>query len=109
MKDADLIAQVEAEFKRGGIREQHLVADGWHLDGLCDGQNIYVDPAPAIVESLLHEVLHRRFPTWSESHVTRTAFRLLQKMDGPTVRRWYRRYQRMAIKGKRPHKVDEFE
>jgi hypothetical protein len=29
MKDAELLVHVEAEFKRGGIQERHLVAEGW--------------------------------------------------------------------------------
>ena len=106
MKDADLIAQVEAEFKRGGIREQHLVADGWHLDGLCEGDAVYVDPAPNVVDTLLHELIHRRYPHWTEANVSRTASRLVGKMSHAEVRRWYRRYQRAAQKVRRPKEAD---
>ena len=109
MKDAELLVHVEDEFRRGRIHERHLVADGWHLDGLQEGADVFVDPAPNVVESLIHEILHRRFPRWGEKRVSNTAHRLLKNMDSRTVRSWYRRYQRVAKKCKRPYVVDEIE
>ena len=91
----DLAVELKAELRKGGIHEAHLDAKGWHLDGLCDhasGQ-VYVDPAPSIVESLLHEVIHRRFPRWGEKRVDATAKRLLRSMNSHQVRWWYRQFQ----------------
>ena len=99
----DLLAE---EFKRGGITEAHIIAEGAHVHGLCEGEKIVVNPAPAIVDTLLHELLHRRFPKWGEKRVERTATRLVYYMDSKTVRHWHRKYQRAAKKAKRPVQAD---
>jgi hypothetical protein len=106
MKDAELLTHVEAEFKRGGIHERHLVAEGWHLDGLQEGPNVYVDPAPNVIDTLFHELIHRRYPHWSEAHVSRTASRLVGKMSHAEVRRWYRRYTRARRVVRQPKQAD---
>ncbi len=82
------------ELKRGSITEVHIRYNGLHHDGLCDGQTILIDPAPHVVETLLHELLHRRFPRWGEKRVTQTAKRMVYNMDARQIRLWYRRYNR---------------
>lgn len=99
----DILAE---EFKRGGITEAHIVANGAHVHGLCEGQQIVVNPAPAIVDTLLHELLHRRFPRWGEKRVARTAERLVYYMDSADVRKWHRKYKRAARKASRPIEAD---
>lgn len=92
---ADLLKVLRAELKKGGIHEATLTAKGWHLDGLCDHEKgaVYVDPAPNVVETVLHEVLHRRYPRWGERRVDRTAKQLLRSMTTRQVRWWYRQFQ----------------
>ena len=91
----ELLHMLRTEFKKGGIHEAPLLAKGWHLNGLCDFDrgSVYIDPAPTVVETLLHEMLHRRFPRWGEKRVDRTAARLLRCMNSRQVQWWYRQYQ----------------
>lgn len=91
-----LLRELRAEFKKGSIHEAPLRAKGWHLDGLCDSEKgaVYIDPAPHVTETILHEVLHRRFPRWGEARVDRTAKKLLRSMNSRQVRWWYRAFQK---------------
>jgi hypothetical protein len=93
-KYADLERELAAELKRGGIVEAPLAQNGAHVHGICEGQEIVINPAPGVVDTLLHELLHRRYPRWSEQRVTKTAERMVFYMDAKEVRTWYRRYQR---------------
>jgi hypothetical protein len=98
----ELLNELEREFKRGFIVEAHILSWGEHVEGICYYPTgmIVVDPAPNVVDTLLHELLHRRYPRWGEKRVRQTANRLVRQMDPATVRRWYRRYQKAARKAK---------
>ena len=89
-----LQAELTDEFKRGRITEAPIVSEGSHVSGICEGQRIVINPAPEVVDTLLHELLHRRYPAWSEARVRKTTARMLFYMDTRTVRTWYRRYNR---------------
>lgn len=94
------------ELERGRVYECSLRAEKWHLDGLQDGENVYIDPRPAILETLLHELTHRCRPRWGERRVTLEARRLLLQMNDATKAAWWRRYQQVR-KRSRPVEVDE--
>lgn len=94
------------ELQRGRVYECSLRATTWQPDGLQDGENIYIDPRPAILETLLHELLHRRKPRMGERRVTVTARNLVVRMDEATKARWWRAYQRIKRRGV-PVDVDE--
>ena len=96
------------ELQRGRIRECSLRSTKWQIDGLQDGENIYIDPRPAILETLCHELIHRRHPRWGERRVTITARNLIVRMDDQTKARWWRAYGRIKRKG-RPVMVDDSE
>lgn len=102
-----LKAALWEELKRGGIHEADLRDDKYHLDGLCDGRKVYVNPAPSIVESLLHELLHRRHPTWGERRVLAESRRVLAKMTEREVRKWYRAFQNNAVRRKTPMRLED--
>ena len=103
-----LLKTLREEFRKGGIHEAQLKAHGYHLDGLCDFDKgaVYVDPAPSVVETLLHEVLHRRYPRWGEARVDRTANRLLRSMNSRQVQWWYRQFKRHKTTLKTPVNAD---
>lgn len=90
-----LLRELRAELKKGGIVQAPLRANGWHIDGLCDHEEgrVYVDPAPAITETLLHELLHRRYPRWGEKRVDKTARQLLRCLSPRQVQWWARQFQ----------------
>jgi hypothetical protein len=95
-----LVEELYAELERGRIYEATLRDPQFHLDGLSDGENIYIDPRPAILETLVHELLHRRYRRWGERRVTVEARRVIGKMDEQTMRRWWASYRRLAKKGR---------
>lgn len=94
------------ELQRGRVYECSLRDPNWRLDGLQHGEAIYIDPRPAILETLCHELLHRRKPRWSERRVTREARVLLSKMSEQDLAHWWRRYNVIKRKG-RPVDVED--
>jgi hypothetical protein len=86
---------LQDELARGHIFECSLRDPHWHLDGLQEGENIYIDPRAAVLESLLHELIHRRKPRLGERTVDRTAKYLLCKMTEADKRRWWRAYRKI--------------
>ena len=94
------------ELQRGRVWECSLRDPKFHLDGLQDGENIYIDPRPAILETLVHELLHRCKPRLGERAVIRLSHGFVMGMDEPAKNRWWRAYQRVKRKG-RPVEIDE--
>lgn len=94
------------ELQRGRIYEVSLRSEKWQLDGLQVGEHVYIDPRPAILESVIHELLHRRKPRWRERRVALEARRLVASMDEATKQRWWRAYRRIKRVG-RPVDVEE--
>lgn len=90
------------ELMRGKIYECSLrdPEERFVLDGLQVGDSIYVDPRPCILETLIHELIHRRKPRLSEKTVTRLAKQLVAEMDEATKIIWWKRYQKVKKKAK---------
>ena len=97
------LAEVAVEFSKGRIYEATLVDPTHHLEGLCDHQSqaVVINPQVSVVDSLIHELLHRRYPDWSEARVRRETKRLMGRLSSHDVAVWYRRYRR-AVKKRRP-------
>lgn len=96
----DLLEDLWDELKRGRVYEVSLRSDKWILDGLQQGEAVYIDPRHAILETLLHELLHRRKPRWTEKSVTRMARVLAGGMDEREKIKWWKAYSRIKRKGK---------
>lgn len=95
------------ELQRGRIYECSLRNEGRaQFYGLSEGQDIFIDPRPAVLEFLVHELLHRRHPSLSERAVTLRARRLVVRMDEPTKAKWWRAYNRIKRKA-RPVEIGE--
>lgn len=90
------LAVLADELRRGQIVEARLRQPGYIVHGLCDRAtgDILIDPAPATVSTLLHELLHRRYPDWPERRVRAEERRLLRAMSDADIARWYRAYSR---------------
>ena len=93
------------ELHRGRVYEASLRDPRWHLDGLQDGENIYIDPRSSVLETLLHELTHRRHPRLGERTVARIARQCLARMSDAEKARWWAAYGRIRRKG-RPVDVD---
>ena len=97
MPPDDLKADVWAELRKGnGIVTAYLSMPGYHLDGLCEGTKVYVNPVPSQVETIIHELIHRVRPRWGERRVRSTAQQLLSRMDDREVKRWHRQFQKVT-------------
>lgn len=92
------------ELQRGRIYECSLRDPHFILDGIQDGERIFIDPRPSIIHTLVHELLHRRKPTWSERRVARETDRLVSTMGDADVALWWARYRRVR-KPSRPVEI----
>lgn len=106
-----LLEELTHELDRGFIYEATLIADdGAHLEGLCnhENQHITINPKVSIVSALLHELIHRRYPSWSERRVRREEKRVMQHLSLQDVETWHRRYRR-AVRRRRPVDASEYQ
>jgi hypothetical protein len=101
-----LLEDIWGELQNGHVYECNLRSIHWQMDGLQEGKNIYIDPRPAIIETLLHELLHRLKPQWSEHKVTKRARILMLQMDETAKRQWWLAYRRIR-KTRRPVEVED--
>ena len=94
MTQAERLAELREELAKGRVVEAKLRDPNFHLDGLCDygSEIIYIDPRPSIVLTLLHELLHRRWPSWGERRVDRESKRLFAAFTHAELSLWYRAY-----------------
>ena len=108
MTSAELLTALKAELRKGRIYEAPLRSNYEHVDGMYDDANgrVYVNPAPQVAETLLHEVLHRRFPRWGEKRVTRTAKQLMRQMTARQAQWWYAQFKRLKKTIREPIRAD---
>ena len=109
MTAEDRLRELSEELAKGRVVEARLKAHDAHLDGLCDYGSgiIYIDPRTAVVSTLLHELIHRRWPSWSEGRVAREERRLLSMMTPDDVNKWFRRYQKAKRTRQRTKMVED--
>lgn len=97
-----LLASVEDELTKGLIFEAPIVSttNSEHIEGLCSWETskITVNPSVSVVDTLIHELLHRRYPKWSEERVRVHTWRLMRSLTPHDVQAWYRTYKRLAKK-----------
>jgi hypothetical protein len=114
LKIADIeltITDLETEMANGRIYEATLITDdGAHLHGIYDPdvKSITIDPRVPTVETLIHELIHRARPKWSEAKVKREEKRMMGLLSPRDVQTWYRRYKR-AVRKRRPVDAIEYE
>lgn len=104
MRDVvEALAELEETLAVTRVYEGRLQGADAHYYGLCrhDQHAVYIDPAPAMVETLIHELVHARYPSWSERRVRRETARLFAGMTDADVDRWFRRYQRVKRRARK--------
>lgn len=109
---AELLNELEQELSRSRIYEARLRKyKKSHLHGLCDQEGtsvtIWINPRPIIVETLLHELIHQRWPDWGEQQVDRAAKRALRALDDRGIDRWYRAYQQAKRATRRTNGLED--
>lgn len=92
------LQELEDELKRGHVYEASLRSEKWVLNGLQEGEDIFLDPRTAIVETVIHELIHRRKPKLSERTVDTLAKKLLAHLDETGKWKWYKAYLKIRKK-----------
>lgn len=93
------------ELGRGKVYECSLRDPYWHLDGLCEGDSVYIDQRSAILLTLIHELIHRRKPRWGERMVERSSRQLFCKLTEAEKVRWWKAYRRIK-QPRRPKAIE---
>jgi len=91
---------VLAELARGGIIEAPISAPKMHVSGYCDRETktVCVNPLPGLADTIIHELVHRRWPRWGEKRVYAETRRVMTTMSDDDVSRLVRRYRRLRHK-----------
>ena len=105
LKINEILEELEQELARGRIYEASLRSDIETVHGLSEGEDIFVDPRPAILGTLWHELAHRRWPKKTEKAVNLLERQLLAYADEATKIRWWKAYQK-AKRKRRPVDVE---
>lgn len=96
-RDMVLLGRVWAELGSGNIAEGYLPSTKHHyVEGEIEGRSITVNPAPNVVDTAIHEILHRMYPQWSEGYVRRTTTLLMRRMTDEEIAAFYDEFQRRA-------------
>jgi hypothetical protein len=94
-----LMGRVWAELGSGRITEGFIESTPGHfIEGCEDGGHITVNPAPSVVDTAIHEILHRLHPDWDENYVRRTTGYIMRRMHDSEIQAFYEEFQRRARK-----------
>jgi hypothetical protein len=102
------LADVTAELARGGIIEAPISAPGQHVSGYCDRDTeiVCVNPLPELADTLIHELVHRRWPRWGETRVCAETRHVMGTMTDADVAALVRSYRRRRHKRWRVEVLD---
>ena len=103
------LSDIYEELARGDIEERPLIEHRPKrapLRGYCgkDGR-ITVNPIPDTLDTLIHELLHRRHPTWSERTVKRETTKLIHSLTPEEMRDLYVTYCVFADRSGNMHRA----
>ena len=90
-----LLLRVLAELGAGRIREAFIPSEkDFFVDGETEGRAITINPVPEVVDTIIHELLHRLYPQWSERYTKNRTSYLMKRMTDEEVQLLYEEYQR---------------
>jgi len=101
---AALKTLIADELAKGLIYEGQIIGSpDQFVEGVChvNGQ-ITVNPSVNVVDTLIHELLHRRFPQWSEVFVRLETARVMRQMSDKDIALTYSKYKRRAKRKTKP-------
>lgn len=93
------MVKVWAALGDGGITEDPgLKSDirGERLHGYCEGRHIWVNPTWSVIDTVIHELLHRMYPGWSEEYVRNRTSYLVNRMTDEEAGAFYEEYVKRA-------------
>lgn len=83
-----LLIEVIAAIGAGRMELGPIHDDTEFVDGYAEPNGkVRINPAPAVVDTVLHEMLHRMRPAWSERAVRSKATRLMRSLSDPEIDR----------------------
>ena len=92
--DRNLWLRIVAELGAADITEAFIEDDDAFVEGLCtEGGKITVNPVHATVDTIIHELLHRIYPTRSERSIRRSCSILRRDLSDEEVQLFYEIYQ----------------
>lgn len=101
-----LFFRLVAELGAAPITEAFITSETELIDGLCEGGSITIAPHNHIVDTVIHELLHRLYPMRSERSIRRTTSQLRKTLTDEEVQFFYDEYQRRKKTGK-PRGVED--
>lgn len=107
-----LVVRVCTELGRGHITEARIVDKNYvQCDGFTGGgagtRHITINPIHETVDTLIHELLHRLYPQWSERYVRTRTGRLMRNLSDAEFQAIYDEYQIQVYKRKTPRVTTE--
>ena len=107
-RDFALIGKVFAEIGSGRVTRTFIKEKGYIVDGLYNGAgHIYINEDHLLADLLTHELLHRRFPNWSENYVRRTTSYLMRRMSDEEKQALVSEYRKRARSRRKPVELRE--
>jgi hypothetical protein len=100
-----LLVRVLMELANGKVDERWISDKRSFVSGLCEGKRITVNPMVDVVDTLLHEALHRMQPEWSESYVRNRTTWLMRRCSDEQIQALYESYQKIK-KPRKPKRDD---
>lgn len=102
-----LMVRVWAELGAGRLSEAFITDRTHFVDGETSHTgHITVNPAHQTCDTVIHEILHRLHPEWSEAYVRRTTTYLRRRMTDPETEMFFQEYQRRVKKRKHAKRTE---
>lgn len=90
-----LLLRVLTELGAGKIREAFIRSEKeFFVDGETEGWAITINPVPELVDTIIHELLRRLYPEWSERYIKNRTSYLMKRMTDEEVQLVYDEYQK---------------
>lgn len=99
-KNKNLWLRLCVELGAAPITEAYLSSDYEYVYGMCEDDSITIAPHNHIVDTVIHELLHRLYPKRSERSIRRTTSMLRKTLTDEEVQWFYDEYQRRKQTGK---------
>jgi hypothetical protein len=100
----ELLAALGAETIRAGYLVDDEYPDEMDLLGICGERAVVINEAAHLVRTLVHELIHRIRPAWSEASVTRRTTQVMRQLSHAEIDRLYQVYCARRRATKRPRR-----
>lgn len=88
------LVEVLTEMGKTPIKEAYISDKNNFIEGELDGKVIVVNPVHSMVDTIIHEVLHKLHPMWSEKSVRNRTTWLIRRLSDDEQIQIYREYNK---------------